>query len=127
MKDKITLNIPLKADYLLTARLTASSVASRMNFDVNDIEDIKTATSEAILVFIQQQSNQNINIIFYIEDGLLTISFSPGDEITQPKISMDDDNMLGRYMLEALTDSVTFKKEDDVVSFIELTKQLNGK
>ena len=127
MKDKITLSIPLKADYLLTARLAASSVASRMDFDVNDIEDIKTATSEAILLFIHQQSHQIINITFWVEEKLLTIGFSPSNNISHPKISTDDDNMLGRYMLEALTDSVTIMKEDHYVSFIELTKQLNGK
>lgn len=47
MADKIKFNIPGKPEYLTMVRLAIGSVADTMGFDIEEIEDIKTAVSEA--------------------------------------------------------------------------------
>ena len=47
MADKIKFNIPGKPAYLTMVRLAIGSIADTMGFDFEEIEDIKTAVSEA--------------------------------------------------------------------------------
>ena len=47
MADRIKFNIPGKPAYLTMVRLAIGSVADTMGFDFEEIEDIKTAVSEA--------------------------------------------------------------------------------
>ena len=41
------IDIPCKSEYVAVIRLTISGLASRLNFDIENIEDIKIAVSEA--------------------------------------------------------------------------------
>ena len=45
--DKLKFEIPGKPSYLTMVRLAISSVATSANFDIDSIEDIKTAVTEA--------------------------------------------------------------------------------
>jgi len=47
MADKLKFTIPGKPEYLTMVRLAIGSVADTMGFDFEEIEDIKTAVSEA--------------------------------------------------------------------------------
>eukprot|EP01047_Picozoa_sp_COSAG01_P000165 COSAG01_NODE_2_length_63927_cov_1357.611941_50_plen_152_part_00 len=41
------LDFPCKSEYIAIIRLTVSGIASKLNFDIEEIEDIKIAVSEA--------------------------------------------------------------------------------
>ncbi len=45
--DKIEISVPGKVEYLTTLRLLTGSIAHNANFDIEDIEDLKTCVSEA--------------------------------------------------------------------------------
>jgi serine/threonine-protein kinase RsbW len=47
MADRIKFTIPGKPEYLTMVRLAIGSVADTMGFDFDEIEDIKTAVTEA--------------------------------------------------------------------------------
>ena len=47
MADKVKFTIPGKPAYLTMVRLAISSIADMAGFDIEEIEDIKTAVSEA--------------------------------------------------------------------------------
>lgn len=51
--DRVELSIPCASDYVGVVRLAISGVATRMNFSVEDIEDIKIAVSEACTNAVQ--------------------------------------------------------------------------
>ena len=52
--EYIRLSFPVNAAYVSSARLTASSIANRIRFDIDEIEDIKTAVSEACTYIIKR-------------------------------------------------------------------------
>ena len=126
MSDSIALNIPAKADYLLTARLTASSIGARMGFDVNDIEDIKTATAEACLIVMQAGKSSSIQIVFDINEKKLIVSISSVLKKTTDSKPLNEDNILGKYLLEALSDDVKFDSEKDIIKGVSFSKKLAG-
>jgi len=124
MSDRITLQIPSKPDYLLTARLAASSVASRMGFDVNDIEDIKTAIAESLLIIIHQNKSAAIAIAFLNEGESLTVEVEGvlGDV---PEIEFENEDIsLSRYLIEALADDSNFEENDGLIGKIQFSKKL---
>ena len=124
MADRITLKIPAKPDYLLTARLAASSVASRMGFDVNDIEDIKTATAESLLIIIYQQKSEAIDITFINKEESLSVE-AAGVPGSSPEIECDnEDGSLSRYLIEALADESMFEEKDGNINKIHFSKNL---
>ncbi len=50
--EKVSLRIPAKAEYLVTVRLVAASVVGKLGFDMETVEDMKTACSEACLLLL---------------------------------------------------------------------------
>jgi len=52
-ENVVTLNLPATSEYVSVARLTVSGMATRLNFSVEDIEDIKIAVSEACTNAVQ--------------------------------------------------------------------------
>jgi serine/threonine-protein kinase RsbW len=65
MADLIELTIPVTADLVVLARLTAATVASRADFDIEEIEDLRLAVDELCISMIQG-----------IEGGRLGLQFS---------------------------------------------------
>lgn len=124
MSDKITLKIPSKPEYLLTARLTASSIGSRMGFNVDDIEDIKTAIAECLIIIMQQEKINDIEMQFINSPDSLEISvegIKGNDSITEIE---EKDSSLGKYLIEALSDGIEFEEIDGIISKIHFTKKL---
>ena len=116
----IKLSFPVNAAYVSSARLTASSVANRMNFDIDEIEDIKTAVSEACTYFIKTLSSgakSNFDINFILNNDSIEINIA-----TQGTLSQSPDDM-SLMMIKAMVDEfkiVSDKK--DCVSINMLKK-----
>ena len=73
MKDKIKLNVPSKKEYISIVRLTASSLANNMDLSVDEIEDIKVCISEACINIVNFSKEEEINILFVLEEGSISI------------------------------------------------------
>ncbi len=77
-EHSIKLSIPPQSDYIGVVRLTISGVATRMNFSVDNIEDIKIAVSEACTNAVQyaydhQDESKDIQIECKISENSLKI------------------------------------------------------
>ena len=112
----IKLSFPVNAAYVSSARLTASSVANRMNFDIDEIEDIKTAVSEACTYIIKTLSSEargNFEISFLLSNESIEISIS-----AEGKLSPVPDDM-SIMMIKAMVDD--FKIESGTKDLISVT------
>ncbi|NLL05541.1 MAG: anti-sigma regulatory factor [Clostridiaceae bacterium] len=107
MNDAIELILPFKAEYVSTARLVASSVANRIGFDIEVIEDIKVAISEVCskIVNIGSKFTDNYKIIFNINKKEIKVTFCCED--TSLKCIFDPQNdRLAVDIMNALMDNV---------------------
>lgn len=125
MSNKISLTLPIDPAYVSAARLTASSVANRMGFDIDEIEDIKAAVSEASTYIIKHSKpikNTDLQINFDMEDNKMTISILV-ENIA--KIDVDSNDM-GLLMIKALIDEFEFKNvEEENTLLIVMVKKHN--
>lgn len=113
--DLIELALPMNPAYVSAARLTVSSIANRMGFNIEDIEDIKAAVSEACTYLIKQNMHTSPSKIFkiqfkIIQDSLEIILTSDKN----PKVENQyADDSLGILMIEALMDKIDVFEEDE--------------
>lgn len=132
-KDYIRISIPCKPEYVSLARLTASSVANRVGFNIEEIEDIKVAIGEACTNAIQYGYNENVDnyeIEFLINDNELTIkvidygkgNFKPKSKV--PDINNLTEGGLGLFIIETLMDDVEYIVNEKSGSEIIMRKRL---
>lgn len=120
--ETVSLRIPLKAEYVSIARLTASGIASLMGFDFDAIEDIKVSLSEIIGKIIEiKPSDDHISIeMSNVEDGI-SISFILNDN-NAGNIFDNDEDSFSLAIVSALMDQINMVKSDNTV--ITITKGL---
>ncbi len=123
--ETIELSLPFKAEYVSTARLTVSSIASKMGFDFDEVEDIKVALSEVCSKFINVGSTKSdfYKLIFKVYKEKLAILFYCDDDSLNCIFDEDSDG-LGTAIIMALMDDVELCTEDTHI--ILISKVLKG-
>lgn len=113
ISDKVTLILPAKGEYVSTARLAASSVANRVGFNIDEVEDIKVAVSEVCNIILSKIGEEisQYRVSFDIAGDVLKITFT-GEEVQLKCFSGSLENEYGLYIMKALMDSVELYNED---------------
>ncbi|MDR3071960.1 MAG: ATP-binding protein [Clostridiales Family XIII bacterium] len=117
MSDVIKLIVPGKPEYVGTVRLTVSSVANKVGFDIEAIEDIKVAVSEACSNIIchggaSSEKNNDYYVICTIsEDSLEIVVEDEGagfhlENYTAPDMEALNEGGMGIFIIRALMDEV---------------------
>ncbi|HEY5585791.1 MAG TPA: ATP-binding protein [Ruminiclostridium sp.] len=111
--DNVTLVLPAKSEYVSTARLTASSVANRIGFNIDEVEDIKVAVSEVCNIILSKMGDEisQYKISFGINSDNLEITFT-GEKMELKCLGESVENEYGLYIMEALMDTVVLCKND---------------
>ena len=121
--ESIQLSLPLNAAYVSAARLTASSIAHRLLFDVDEIEDIKAAVSEACTVVIRQAAflgeNKEFKVVFNMKPKVLTIYI----EISAQMSISHKDQEMGLMMIKALMDEFELVQQSPMLFSMTMVKR----
>ena len=101
--DLVELSIPVRADLVVLARLTAATVASRAGFGVEDIEDLRLAVEELCLSLVGADDNGRLHFAYRRTEDAVTITctFEPEDDAGSDQRAADD---LSLRILDALVD-----------------------
>lgn len=134
--DYIEMRVPAKAQYVSVIRLTVSSLASRIGFTYDDIEDLKIATSEAVTNVVHHAYEVDeagdivIGCALYPNKLEIMVSdygtsFDFESVKSQVGPYQGDENMaalreggLGLYLMDALMDEVMLKNDSGVTVFM---------
>jgi serine/threonine-protein kinase RsbW len=100
----VELSIPVQADLVVLARLTAATVASRMGFGIEDIEDLRLAVEELCLSVVGATHDGRLHLRFDTDSDTLGVEcrYEPAADSTPPGPPDDDD--LSLRILDALVD-----------------------
>jgi serine/threonine-protein kinase RsbW len=114
LSETVRLTIPAALEFVRIARLTASGVASRIGFDVDEIEDLRVAVDELSSILVDLASNDELELAFMPTiDGLeiegrtrVEDSASPAiDELTRQILSV----VVDEYGLENTAGEARFR------------------
>ncbi|WP_262428165.1 ATP-binding protein [Paratissierella segnis] len=117
--DSVFLTIPNKPDYISMVRLTTSSLANKLGFDFDTIEDIKVSIGEACINSLQFCHKGSISIVYESYIDKLTIKVSNCKDNIPKEIEEKKDRELGILIIKSLMDKVDFTDEG-----IEMTKYI---
>lgn len=136
----VELRLPNRPEFVAVARLAISAVASRMNFDINDIEDIKVAVGEACTNAIEhgcpsEMGTQMITLRYELEEEALVITvhdpgngFDPSTATRQHRhgtVTLSERG-LGMLLIEALMDEVAFSSNPGDGTQVRMVKRLRA-
>jgi serine/threonine-protein kinase RsbW len=109
--EVVRLSVPGSLEYVRVVRLTAAAVASRLGFDVEEIEDLRVAVDELASVIIEAGGGTEMTFAFssfgdlFVIDGNASVSREP---------TLDD---LSRQILTVVVDDFEISATDGVAQF----------
>lgn len=126
-EDRIEIRIPRKSEFLMVLRLILAGVANLLQFNTEEIEDIKLAVSEACFNAIRgkelKDPKKDIKIICYLQGNKLTIKVIDTHRKDIPDLSYNEpvEEALALLLMRNLMDKVEYKV-DEKSTTIQLTK-----
>jgi serine/threonine-protein kinase RsbW len=113
MTDIVELTIPVTADLVVLARLTAATVASRADFDIEEIEDLRLAVDELCISMIHGVEEGRLGLRFSRDEDEIKVSCRYLGELrTAPNPSEGSLDGLSGQILDALVDEHGDSTED---------------
>lgn len=118
----VSLEVPAEESSLLVVRLATSGAAAHGSFDMDTLEDVKTAVNEACYLMIhQQKAFERLRIIFSRESSLSIRVL--GEGCCREKLSEADPDLdVCEMVLGSLVDSIHIQTEDGRILAIEIKK-----
>jgi serine/threonine-protein kinase RsbW len=118
----VELRIPANGAFLAVLRTATAGLAARLDFTLDDIEDLRIAVDEACaMVLPQARANSDLTCAFHLGENTLTVSVSAeSDAPRQP-----NRDGFAWTVLTALTTSVTADVEGDNV-VVTISRSSNG-
>ncbi|MFZ7119705.1 MAG: ATP-binding protein [Eubacteriaceae bacterium] len=129
----ISLTLPNAPEYVSLARLTLTGIANRMGFNIDDIEDLKVAISEACTNALKHgcdsiESNYIINYTIIDEKIIIDVCDSGKginiELLETPDLEKPKESGLGLYIINTLMDEVKVISKNNDGTTIRMIKKL---
>jgi len=129
----VELRIPAEAEWVAVARLTAAAIASRLDFSLDEIDDLKLAVAEACTNAIQHaKESAYIDIKCEAIPGGLRINVRDHGRGTRPEQirsrELDEERAggLGVFLIRSLMDDVSYDVFPDDGTHLIMVKKLSA-
>ena len=133
MNDRLTMKVPGKPEYVGTVRIAAAHIASHAGFDIEAIDDIKIAVSEACTNTINHACKTpdfTYEVFFEMGSDGLTITVKDSgvgfvaEKYEDQASPCEPGRGLGLFIIKALMDEVEFRSMPGKGADIKMTKYL---
>ena len=135
MADRLTLNVPGKAEYVGTVRMAIAHAASCAGFDIEAIDDIKVAVSEActnIVCHAHTDPDFNYDVALELDNEGLAVTIRDNgvgfgmENYIEPVPGESNESGLGIFIIRALMDEVDINSAPGKGTEIRMTKHLRS-
>ncbi len=111
----VDLRVPADSAYLSVLRTTAAGLAARLDFTLDDIEDLRIAVGEAgAMVLPEAARGSDLHCSFAMQPQSLTVSL----RIDADHPSSPEEDSFGWQVLSALTSSVHAEAGDESLTVV---------
>src|SRR5690349_21861172 len=120
MNDQVVLRLPAASAYLSVLRTATASLASRLDFTLDDIEDLRIAVDEACALLLPHATEgADLECVFDLAPGELTVAVTVPTDAPAP-IAQDS---FAWTVLNALVGEVTSDVTSDGVTVALVKKR----
>ncbi|MEG2203022.1 MAG: hypothetical protein RRY10_05175 [Christensenellaceae bacterium] len=125
MSEIVKLQFPAKKEYIKAIRLAVSGIACNIDYNVDEIEDIKSCVAEACILFLCGQMCAGLHINIKSSDQLeirvraqkAECSLCDGQDCT------GFSEEISKLMIQSLSDQSEFVEEDGILKEIYFVKK----
>lgn len=123
--DLIRITVPAKPEYVITIRMAIASVAARLDYDVDTIEDIKSGAAEVCILFLNATSKPEYFDITISTEKEFSITIKGiGDGLLDIVPVNEEVNVLAKCLIEEFYDQSKFDYEGDRLKSVTISKHL---
>jgi serine/threonine-protein kinase RsbW len=113
--SEVELDIPASPELLRVARLTAASLAGRLQFSYEEIEDVKIAVDELCFALVGTKGRPGrLTLRYQLDDESLTIL---GTGAFEGPVADPVPSDLSRQILSAVVDGYDLDRDGDTLRF----------
>ncbi|MDR0569782.1 MAG: ATP-binding protein [Clostridiales Family XIII bacterium] len=132
MSDTLRLFVPGKPEYVRAVRMAVSAVASGAGFDVEAVEDIKVAVSEACANVVchganPQHTGYEVSCVLFDDRLVIRVIDQAGGydagRYKEPEAGELREGGLGIFIIKALMDEVSIDSEIGKGTLIQMIKR----
>jgi serine/threonine-protein kinase RsbW len=130
----VELRVPCRAEWVALVRLATAAVANRLQFSIEDIEDMKLAVAEACTAVIQHAGHgEFIEVTCEAMPGALHVRVRDSGRASgaQPLRVLDFEQArvagLGVFLIRTLMDEVSYDVHPDSGTDLRMVKRLAGR
>lgn len=111
----VEVTIPPAPAFLRLLRLSASSLATDLDFDVEDVEDLRVAVDELAALLVAGEGDEPIRVRFTVEGDGLRIE---GERTGPAPEGADALHPIARELVAAFADEHRYEVDDDGRRFL---------
>lgn len=130
----VELRIPCRAEWVALARLAAAAVANRLQFSIEEIEDVKLAVAEACTAVIQHENHGEfieLSCEARPDELRLRVHDAGRHFASGQRSAMDFDEArvagLGVFLIRTLMDEVSYEVHPELGTDLRMTKKTAGR
>ncbi|HEV2879265.1 MAG TPA: ATP-binding protein [Candidatus Eremiobacteraceae bacterium] len=126
----VELRIPSKAEWVGVARLAVAGIASRLQFSIEDIEDLKLAVAEACTNCIQHATGgESVSITCQIYPDKIKVTVedsgsATASDLAPKRLGEPTVGGLGVFLIRSLMDDVEYELNPESGTKLTMTKFL---
>ena len=127
MAETIKMQFPANREYLKAIRLAVSGIACNIEYDVDEIEDLKACVGEACLLFLCGQKSENLELSVECGEGMRIVVCGTGKQ-TVCEACTDCTGFseeISKLMIQSLSDDAEFEDENGLLLSISFSKKPN--
>lgn len=123
-RDSVTVRLPASSAYLSVLRTATAGLAARLDFTIDEIEDLRIAVDEACAMLLQDAApDADLTCEFDLSEGVMRISVKVRTVVDR----LPSRDTFAWTVLTALAGEVDATRDDDGVVTMTLTKTRAGR
>jgi len=120
IRDLVEVTLPAASAYLSVLRTATAGLAARLDFTLDEIEDLRIAVDEACAMLLPQTAAEGpLRCVFELEEDALSVTVS----LPTTRGTLPDRDTFAWTVLTALAGEVDAGVSDDLTVWIALRKR----
>lgn len=100
--DQVVLVVPSRGEYARTVRITAAELASRVDMDLDAVDDVRLAVEEAFVFASERVVGPQLTFTFTLTPGRIELTVGPLQSGCEKDDEPDRGERYARFILESI-------------------------